>query len=274
MRVLIAEDDAVSQRLLRSYLEKWGHEVAVARDGGEAWARLAEGEYSIVLSDWMMPELDGLELIRRIRARPSAGYVYCILLTSRAQKEDLVAALEAGADDFLTKPFDRDELRVRLRAGERILALQAQQQPQQRGPRALPTATSERRGEPLTRARLRRWAEDYVALWNAGDRDGWTRNWRALAPGELSLEDPPGSAPLRGFEACALRGFDENQRRFHLRAADGALLVCGNELAWLLELTPISDESAGAPRRWIETIRFAPDGGAEIRRFRESDAEE
>src|SRR5204863_5980170 len=76
------------------------------------------------ISDWMMPETDGVELIRRIRASQRAGYVYTILLTARSEKEDIVRGMEAGADDFVTKPFDRDELRVRLRAGERIIQLE------------------------------------------------------------------------------------------------------------------------------------------------------
>jgi CheY-like chemotaxis protein len=78
----------------------------------------------MVISDWLMPEMDGLELVRRIRARSNAAYVYTILVTVRAQKEDLVEAMEAGADDFISKPFDRDELRVRLREGERFVQLE------------------------------------------------------------------------------------------------------------------------------------------------------
>jgi signal transduction histidine kinase len=124
MKILIAEDDPVSRRLLQSYLERWGHEVAAAPDGVEAWRLFESGEFPVIISDWMMPELDGVELIRRVRSCERPGYVYAILLTARAQKEDIVQGMEAGADDFLTKPFDRDELRVRLRAGERILQLE------------------------------------------------------------------------------------------------------------------------------------------------------
>ena len=124
MRVLIAEDEPVSRRLLQSYLQKWGYEVTVAQDGDEAWQLFEAGDTPIVITDWMMPGLDGLELIRRIRGAPRTGYVVTILLTARAQKEDLVEGMEAGADDFLTKPFDRDELRVRLRAAERIIGLE------------------------------------------------------------------------------------------------------------------------------------------------------
>jgi signal transduction histidine kinase len=124
MKILIADDDAVSRRLLQSYLQKWGYELASAKDGAEAWDLFEGGSFPIVISDWMMPELDGLGLIRRIRSSQRRGYIYAILLTAKSQKEDLVEGMEAGADDFLTKPFDRDELRVRLRAGERIIRLE------------------------------------------------------------------------------------------------------------------------------------------------------
>lgn len=124
MNVLIADDDPVSRRLLDSYLRKWGHEVAVAHNGLEAWALFEHGDYPIVITDWMMPDMDGVELIRRIRASARSEFVYTILLTARAQKEDLVEGMDAGADDFVTKPFDRDELRVRLREGVRIVSLE------------------------------------------------------------------------------------------------------------------------------------------------------
>jgi two-component system, NtrC family, sensor kinase len=124
MKILIADDDPVSRRLLQNYLQKWGYEVTATRDGAEAW-RLFEGDsFPMVITDWMMPELDGSGLIRRIRESRRPGYVYAMLLTAKSQKEDLVEGMDAGADDFLTKPFDRDELRVRLRAGERIIRLE------------------------------------------------------------------------------------------------------------------------------------------------------
>jgi signal transduction histidine kinase len=124
MKILIADDDAVSRRLLQSYLQKWGYEVTAASDGAEAWRLFEAGVFPIVITDWMMPELDGPGLLRHIRSIPRPGYVYAILLTAKVQKEDLVEGMEAGADDFLTKPFDRDELRVRLSAGERIIRLE------------------------------------------------------------------------------------------------------------------------------------------------------
>ena len=124
MRILIAEDAPVSQRLLQRCLQKWGHEVVVTSNGEEAWQRFIQDDFRLVISDWMMPELDGLDLIRRIRACDRSSYVYTVLLTSKSDKEDIVQGMEAGADDFVTKPFDQDELRVRLRAGERIVNLE------------------------------------------------------------------------------------------------------------------------------------------------------
>ncbi|MGF1578325.1 MAG: PP2C family protein-serine/threonine phosphatase [Gemmataceae bacterium] len=124
MKVLVAEDDRISRRMLVRDLVKWGHEVVSVENGQQAWQQYQETEFSIVLSDWMMPEMDGLELIRRIRESDREHYAFFILLTAKAQTEDIVEGMEAGADDFLTKPFDRTELRARLRAGERIIELE------------------------------------------------------------------------------------------------------------------------------------------------------
>jgi len=124
MKVLIAEDDPISRTVLRKTLERWGHEVLAAPDGDQAWAAFQHEAFPVVISDWMMPGIDGLELVRRIRHHNQNGYVYTILLTARSQKEDIVAGMEAGADDFVTKPFDAGELHARLRAGERILNLE------------------------------------------------------------------------------------------------------------------------------------------------------
>lgn len=126
MRVLIAEDDPISRHLLVRTLAGWGYEVVAARDGAEAWRFYEEREFSLVILDWVMPVLDGVEVVRRIRANSSrrAGYTYVILLTAKTKKGEVVEGMNAGADDFVTKPFDRDELRVRLRAGERLLKLE------------------------------------------------------------------------------------------------------------------------------------------------------
>ncbi len=132
MKILVADDSAVMQRLLLRSLEKWSYEVTVTRDGAEAWELFQRDDYPLVLTDWMMPRVDGLELTRRIRTLQRSGYVYIILLTAKSEKEDLVAAMDAGADDFLSKPFDQEELRVRVREGERIILLEQALQEQNR----------------------------------------------------------------------------------------------------------------------------------------------
>ncbi len=125
MKVLIAEDNLVSRRMLETFLRKWGYDIVITTNGREAWEVLQEPEApNLVISDWMMPDLDGLELCRRIREIERAEYIYFIILTSKGKKEDVVAGLEAGADDYLIKPFNQDELKYRVRIGERIIELE------------------------------------------------------------------------------------------------------------------------------------------------------
>ena len=125
MKILIADDDAVSRSMVRRMLIQSGYEVATAADGAEAVQVLLSGDAPrLVLLDWMMPKLDGPEVCRTIREASSRAYTYITLLTSRESKEDLVAGLEAGADDYLTKPCNLEELRARLRTGERVLRLE------------------------------------------------------------------------------------------------------------------------------------------------------
>jgi diguanylate cyclase (GGDEF)-like protein len=125
MRILIAEDDLVSRRVLAVQLTKWGHEVIITENGLDAWESINRADAPhLVILDRMMPGLDGIEICRRLRQRENGSSTYVILLTAMSRKEDLVEGLEAGADDYLTKPFDRHELRVRLQAGARIVELQ------------------------------------------------------------------------------------------------------------------------------------------------------
>jgi len=124
MHILIADDDRTTTVMLGRTLEGWGFRVSVVHDGVAAWARMTDVEPpALVIADWMMPGLDGLEICRRIRAASVASYAYVILLTARTSRQDLVEGLEAGADDYLTKPFDPDELRARIHVGQRTLAL-------------------------------------------------------------------------------------------------------------------------------------------------------
>ncbi|MGB0715823.1 MAG: PP2C family protein-serine/threonine phosphatase [Phycisphaerae bacterium] len=126
MRILIAEDERITRQSLLRQLERWGHDVTAAEDGADAWRRFQEKEFDLVVTDWDMPNMDGRELVEHIRQSDAASYIYLIMLTGRSEKSDLVAGMEAGADDFLAKPFDRNELRVRLKAGERIIQLERQ----------------------------------------------------------------------------------------------------------------------------------------------------
>ena len=122
--ILVAEDDPVARQLVKNTLQKEGYEVASVDNGRKAWELFKENFYPIVLVDWLMPEMDGLELCRNIRKKASADYVYIIFLTGKDSKEDIVQGLEAGADDYLTKPLDYLELAARIKTGIRILELE------------------------------------------------------------------------------------------------------------------------------------------------------
>lgn len=127
MKILAAEDNPIFQTMLRSMLTKWGYEVITAGNGNEAWQYLQSEEAPrLAILDWMMPGLDGVEVCRRIRGAGREPYTYVLLLTARTDSHDLVEGMEAGADDYLTKPFNTLELRARLRAGRRIVELQEQ----------------------------------------------------------------------------------------------------------------------------------------------------
>jgi diguanylate cyclase (GGDEF)-like protein len=127
LKVLIAEDSIVSSHLLFATLRAWGFDVIVVRDGEQAWRELQkEDAPRLAILDWEMPGLTGPEVCRLVREQPGRQYSYLLLLTSRNDKQDLVEGLEAGADDYVTKPFDRNELKARIRAGKRILDLQVE----------------------------------------------------------------------------------------------------------------------------------------------------
>ncbi|MFZ0618908.1 MAG: diguanylate cyclase [Candidatus Acidiferrales bacterium] len=126
-KIFVAEDDPVSLRVLEAFLSKWGYEVTVAANGEEALrALVSDNAPRMAVLDWMMPGMEGVQVCRRLRANPGRPYVYILILTARTQKEDMLAGLDAGADDYLTKPFDARELHARLRVGQRIVDLQDQ----------------------------------------------------------------------------------------------------------------------------------------------------
>ena len=127
MRVLIADDDVTTRQALRSILGEWGCELVMAEDGAAAWRALqADDAPRLVVLNWMMPGLTGTEVCRRVRASASGDSTYIIFLTARRRKEDVVEGLDAGANDYVIKPFERGELRARLASGARVLELQEQ----------------------------------------------------------------------------------------------------------------------------------------------------
>ncbi len=127
MKMLIAEDDPVHLLLLQRFISRWEFEIVTCDSGAEALQILrSPNAPRLALLDWMTPGMDGVEVCRALRASPLASYIYILLLTSKAQKLDIVAGIEAGADDYLVKPFDSGELKARLRAGQRILELEDQ----------------------------------------------------------------------------------------------------------------------------------------------------
>jgi len=125
MKVLVAEDDYVTRKLLDRHLHQWGYDVVTAENGAVALGILRGPEPpSIAILDWMMPEIDGVQLCHMIREEPSRPFVYLILLTAKGTKSDIATGLEEGADDYITKPFDPAELRARIHVGERIVRLE------------------------------------------------------------------------------------------------------------------------------------------------------
>lgn len=125
MKILLAEDDPVQRRLIQSTLRAWGYTTEVCEDGSSAWARIESGAApNLIILDWVMPGMDGVEICRRLRAQPTPGPRYVMLLTARGEIQDVVQALEAGADDYIQKPFHPEEFRARVRNASRIIELQ------------------------------------------------------------------------------------------------------------------------------------------------------
>ena len=124
MRILIAEDTDSARLLLERTLEGWGHEVVATENGAEALAALDADGPSLLIADWMMPEMDGLELTRQIRSRDWGRYIYILMLTALGETDSIAQAMDAGADDYVTKPFARAELKARLTAADRVIGLE------------------------------------------------------------------------------------------------------------------------------------------------------
>lgn len=125
MQIMIVDDDAISRRLLEKIVADLGHGSVIADNGREAWEKYQHTPVQVVITDWMMPEMDGIELCRKIRSHPIDHYAYVITLTSRSQKDDLLQVFESGADDYIAKPFDPEELKARIKTSERIVNLES-----------------------------------------------------------------------------------------------------------------------------------------------------
>jgi len=124
-KILIADNDLIALRLLNVALSDWGYEVIMCTDGKKAWEALNKNDISIALLDWVMPEIDGLELCRRLRPNKTENYTYVIILSANSSNNDMIKALDAGADDYMFKPYDLEELHSRMKAGERIVKLES-----------------------------------------------------------------------------------------------------------------------------------------------------
>lgn len=126
LKVLIADDDPISQRILEKNIKDWGYKVIIVNNGQEAWKALQKEEIRMAIFDWMMPKINGVRLCQKVRLQKKDTYTYIILLTSRDQQEDIVEGLSSGADDYIVKPFNTLELEARLQTGKRIIDLQNQ----------------------------------------------------------------------------------------------------------------------------------------------------
>ena len=124
MKILIADDELVSRKKMGKLIQNLGHETLIANDGGEAWKIWNDERVRLVVTDWVMPAMDGLELVRKIRQSEGSQYTYIIMVTSKSNIQDIVDGIDAGADDFVSKPFIKEELQVRIRAGERQLGFE------------------------------------------------------------------------------------------------------------------------------------------------------
>jgi two-component system, cell cycle response regulator len=196
VKILVVEDNRLTRRMLQRYLEELGYEVLGAADGPEALELVARHRVRLVLTDWEMPGMSGIELVRRIRDGHDGAYKYLVFLTAREGKADLVAGIGAGADDYIRKPFDKDELAVRVRAGQRIIELQERLETQAET-------------DPLTGA------------WNRRGLDRW-------------FEDPDGAAALTtgplAFVMVDLDHFKAVNDRYGHAVGDLALRVVAQRL--------------------------------------------
>ena len=250
MRVLIAEDEAVLRRVLERAVQKLGHQCVVARDGIEAWEKHRTERADVIISDWLMPGIDGIELCRRVRASENAPYTYFIFTTGLADKQHFLTAMQAGADDYITKPVDLDEVQVRLIAAARLTSLHRKLMEQNAELERLGHASHEAaRTDPLTRVGNRlRLREDLETL--SGHAARYKRPYcAALCDVDFFKRYNDHYGHLAGDEVlCAVAGAMRSQ----LRGSDGMYRYGGEE--FLIILPEQTEEGAAAA---IDRVRQA-----------------
>ena len=243
MRILVAEDNDLAALLIRLSLTRLGHEVTIARDGLEAWRMSEQSRFSVIISDWMMPRLDGPDLCRKIRRREGRPYCYIVLLTSKTSREERLEGLRAGADDFLIKPVNGDELAVRLEIAARILSVQHE---------------LERRNARLSEVAL---FDELTGLMNRrGFRESIERLFDRARQGRGALAGDPRRGPLQGLQRRlrpprGRRGAPDRGPtliRDSFRGHDGLSRIGGEEFAVLLP-----DSDAFVARERAEQLRAA-----------------
>jgi len=179
MKILVADDDPVFQMLLTQMLIEWGYDVLLATDGNEAWNQVrSQGGPRLAIVDWVMPGLDGLEVCRRVRAERKNDYVYILLMTAKNKSSDLLTVMEAGADDYVTKPFDPEELRLRLRAGCRVLESEERY-------RVIAQTSSDGIVTADETGRIQFANDAVAAIFGFSDSELLWRDFESLAPGYL-----------------------------------------------------------------------------------------
>ncbi len=257
MKILIAEDDAVSRMILRRSVEKFGHECFTAEDGEAAWELYRKSpEVDVVISDWMMPGMDGLDLCRMIRGEERDGYTYFIFLTALGDKDHLLMGLEAGADDYLSKPLDRDELQVRLISASRVTTLHRQLADQKVELERLNRRLYEQsREDPLTRLGNRlRLREELEVLRGRVERYG--HNYSALLC-DVDFFKPYNDhyGHLEGDEVLRKVA---NTIAEHLRSGDAAYRYGGEEFLIILPEQDLGSavSTADRLRQAVEDLRI------------------
>jgi two-component system chemotaxis response regulator CheY len=250
MRILIADDEPTTLLVLETALQELGHDCLTAADGLEAWSLLQTSAVDVIISDWVMPGMDGVELCRRLREQPRAEYGYFIFLTGNTDKHHVLAGIEAGADDYLPKPLDLDELRLRLRVAARVTTLHADLTANRRDLERLNLELAEQgRTDPLTQLGNRlRLEEDLQELAARAHRYG-QRYCVAICDIDFfkTYNDAKGHVAGDAVLRAVARALKQTTRR-----GDGVYRYGGEEFLLILP-----EQTLGSAARAVERVRMA-----------------